>query len=125
MLPNMKRTPDAQNLLAICYQLSWQDDREREWDLYTATLDRRYQVTHIQYDYDPLYRLVSADYSGDFNGEYTYAHDAVGNRTAYTTTITSTAVITYHYDTMPPTGCWKAWNWVGTPPPMSGTMPGG
>jgi YD repeat-containing protein len=46
----------------------------------------------------PLYRLVRAEYEGDFNGEYRYAYDAVGNRTAYTTTITSTTVITYRYD---------------------------
>jgi YD repeat-containing protein len=63
------------------------------WDLFTASLDGRYQVTHIQYEYDPLYRLVRAEYEGDFNGEYRYAYDAVGNRTAYTTTITSTTVI--------------------------------
>jgi YD repeat-containing protein len=75
------------------YQLAWQDDATGPWDLFTATLDRSYQVTHIQYEYDPLYRLVRAEYEGDFNGEYRYAYDAVGNRTAYTTTITSTTVI--------------------------------
>jgi YD repeat-containing protein len=66
--------------------------------LFTASLDGRYQVTHIQYEYDPLHRLVRADYDGDFNGEYRYAYDAVGNRTTYTTTITNTTVIAYSYD---------------------------
>ncbi len=100
----IQETAGAQQRPAIAYgangrsQLAWQDDREGGWDLYTASLDHRYQVTHIQYDYDPLYRLVSADYSGDFDGEYAYAYDAVGNRTAYTTTITGTTVITYQYD---------------------------
>ena len=45
--------------------------------------------------YDPLYRLSEADYSGAYTATYGYAHDAVGNRTAYTTTITNTTVITY------------------------------
>jgi YD repeat-containing protein len=48
--------------------------------------------------YDPLYRLSEADYSGAYTATYGYAYDAVGNRTAYTTTITSTTVITYQYD---------------------------
>lgn len=79
-------------------QRAWQDDSTGPWDLFTVSLDRSYQVTHIEYEYDPLYRLVNADYAGDFNGEYSYIYDAVGSRTAYTTTIPSTAVITYRYD---------------------------
>jgi YD repeat-containing protein len=56
--------------------------------------------THvIAYDYDPLYRLTEAVYSGDeYNATHAYAFDAVGNRTAYTTTITNTTVITYQYN---------------------------
>ncbi len=46
--------------------------------------------------YDGLYRLVEADYSSGENFQYRY--DAVGNRTAYTATITSTTVTTYSYD---------------------------
>ncbi len=50
----------------------------------------------ITYTYDPLYRLVEADYS---TGElFEYVYDSVGNRTRYTETITSTNVITYAYD---------------------------
>jgi len=50
----------------------------------------------ISYTYDPLGRLVEADYS---TGEsYEYAYDAVGNRTAMTETITSTVVTTYTYN---------------------------
>lgn len=80
------------------YQLAWQDDGTGPWDLFTATLDRSYQVTHIEYEYDPLGRLTSADYHGDFNGSYTYTYDAVGNRTSYTTSIEETIVTTYQYD---------------------------
>jgi len=50
----------------------------------------------ITYTYDGLYRLVEADYSSGESFQYTY--DAMGNRTAYTATITSTAVTTYSYD---------------------------
>ena len=50
----------------------------------------------IQYTYDPLSRLVEADYSSGEN--FAYAYDAVGNRTAMTKTITSTLVTTYTYD---------------------------
>ncbi len=47
----------------------------------------------ITYKYDPLGRLVEADYS---TGEsFEYAYDAVGNRTAMTTTESTT---TYEYD---------------------------
>ena len=50
----------------------------------------------ISYTYDPLGRLVGADYS---TGErYAYAYDAVGNRTAMTTTLGATSVTTYTYD---------------------------
>ena len=53
-------------------------------------------VRVIEYEYDGLYRLVEADYS---SGEYfAYAYDSVGNRTAYTATLTQTTVITYQYD---------------------------
>jgi len=53
-------------------------------------------VRVITYRYDGLYRLVEADYSGGEN--FQYAYDAVGNRTAYTATITQTTVTTYTYD---------------------------
>ena len=50
----------------------------------------------ISYTYDPLGRLTAADYS---SGErYAYQYDAVGNRTAMTTTLGATTVTTYTYD---------------------------
>ena len=55
-------------------------------------------ITVINYDYDPLYRLTDAEYSGMFSATYEYAYDTVGNRTEYTTTITATEVISYRYD---------------------------
>jgi len=50
----------------------------------------------IDYTYDPLSRLVEADYSSGEN--FAYAYDAVGNRTAYTQMITSTIATVYTYD---------------------------
>jgi YD repeat-containing protein len=55
-------------------------------------------TTSIVYTYDNLYRLTDAVYSGGITATYEYLYDAAGNRTAYTTTITSTEVITYLYD---------------------------
>ncbi len=61
----------------------------------------------IRYTYDPLSRLTSATYSGDYTYTFAYAYDAVGNpanyrqgysRTAQTATITSTQVTNYVYD---------------------------
>ncbi len=52
----------------------------------------------ILYRYDPLGRLVGADYSG---GEaFAYRYDAVGNRTVMTTVtpLSGTVVTTYQYD---------------------------
>lgn len=44
--------------------------------------------THvIDYDYDDLYRLTAADYSGAITAAYRYTYDPVGNMTAYTETI--------------------------------------
>jgi RHS repeat-associated protein len=53
-------------------------------------------TTTITYTYDSLYRLTEADYSSGENFQYVY--DAVGNRTSYTATITSTQNTTYSYD---------------------------
>jgi RHS repeat-associated protein len=50
-------------------------------------------TTTINYEYDPLYRLTSANYStGDL---YQYTYDAVGNRLTETT---QSAVNSYQYD---------------------------
>ena len=53
-------------------------------------------TTTITYTCDDLYRLTEADYSSGEN--FQYAYDAVGNRTSYTATITSTQNTTYAYD---------------------------
>jgi hypothetical protein len=53
---------------------------------YTAT------TTVITYTYDPLNRLTNAAYSDD--KFFTYAYDGVGNRMAYTETITQTVSVT-------------------------------
>jgi hypothetical protein len=58
----------------------------------------------ITYTYDPLYRLTGADYrstgltAGSSGEAFSYAYDAVGNRTEQTRLLTSTTVMTYHYD---------------------------
>jgi RHS repeat-associated protein len=63
-----------------------------------TTVTGTLQTTVISYDYDPLYRLAGAVYTGAITGTYSYAYDAVGNRSAYTRTITSTQVTTYTYN---------------------------
>jgi RHS repeat-associated protein len=45
------------------------------------------QTTFISYDYDPLYRLVSAVHTGDITATHSYLYDAVGNMTTYTETV--------------------------------------
>ena len=68
-----------------------------KWIFWSLTIVQPNVTTRvIQYTYDPLYRLVEADYSSGEN--FAYAYDAVGNRTAMTKTITSTLVTTYTYD---------------------------
>ena len=53
-------------------------------------------TTVISYAYDGLYRLTRAAHS---SGEtFDYEYDAVGNRTAYTRTLSSQVVTTYTYD---------------------------
>ncbi len=61
-------------------------------DVY-AQLARGYTVV-INYDYDPLYRLVEARYSD--GAYYRYGYDPVGNRTVYTDTYGEAT--TYAYD---------------------------
>jgi RHS repeat-associated protein len=53
----------------------------------------------LKYGYDPLYRLVNANYVGATSAyTFAYAYDAVGNRTVQTRTVTNTQVITSVYD---------------------------
>ncbi|MBI4675093.1 MAG: hypothetical protein HY741_25920 [Chloroflexi bacterium] len=47
----------------------------------TATLGAAQSVT-IDYEYDPLYRLTNAVYSGDITTTIGYSYDEVGNRLA-------------------------------------------
>jgi RHS repeat-associated protein len=49
--------------------------------------------TVIHYDYDGLYRLTEAAYTGAISATYQYHYDAVGNMDAYTETITSTTSV--------------------------------
>ena len=49
--------------------------------------------TIIHYDYDALYRLTEAAYTGAISATYQYHYDAVGNMDAYTETITSTTSV--------------------------------
>ncbi|HFE65687.1 MAG TPA: RHS repeat protein, partial [Chloroflexi bacterium] len=44
-------------------------------------------VTVITYEYDPLYRLTNASYTGSVTATYNYVYDSVGNMTAYTETV--------------------------------------
>jgi RHS repeat-associated protein len=70
----------------------------------TATTTVTVTPRVITYAYDPLNRLIGANYStpstgsGQAGESFEYAYDAVGNRTAYTATIESTSVTTYTYD---------------------------
>ena len=57
-----------------------------------------YQITTLSYD--GLYRLTEANYSGTLEAVYSYGYDVLGNRLVQTTTITSTEVITYRYDSV-------------------------
>jgi RHS repeat-associated protein len=57
------------------------------------------QETTIVYEYDPLYRLTEATYSGDITATYSYIYDEVGNITAYTETIDGqTTAVTRTFD---------------------------
>lgn len=81
------------------YVTVWQDQRGGNNDIWGTMLEGRpLQTTVITYTYDPLYRLTETVYSGAMAATLTYAYDAVGNRLAYTATITATEVTTYQYD---------------------------
>jgi len=70
------------------FLLTWQGDREGDWDIYASLYQQeQQQTTHIAYEYDDLYRLITAVYSGDIEATYAYNYDAVGNMTAYTDTV--------------------------------------
>jgi RHS repeat-associated protein len=80
--------------------LVWQDNREGDEDIYSGPviLVSALATTTITYDYDPLYRLTAAAYTGAITATYSYQLDAVGNRLAYTATLTTTQVTTYTYN---------------------------
>ncbi|MCK5920960.1 MAG: RHS repeat protein, partial [Methylococcales bacterium] len=63
-----------------------------------APLSPPTQATTITYQYDALYRLTQATYTGTITATYTYGYDAVGNRMAYSNTLTQTTPITYTFD---------------------------
>ncbi|MCP5094729.1 MAG: hypothetical protein GY943_04170 [Chloroflexi bacterium] len=61
--------------------------------LYGANFGHGLETTVIQYEYDPLYRLTDAAYSGAISATYAYVYDAVGNMTAFTETVGITSTI--------------------------------
>ncbi len=74
--------------------------------LITETVPGNLAAHVVVYEYDALYRLTDAHYSGDLTADYSYTYDAVGNRTSYTAThsassgqaLTSTVVTIYTYN---------------------------
>ncbi len=69
-----------------------------DFESITNTVSSHLQTHTIAYAYDNLYRLKEATYTGAITGTYQYDYNAVGSRTAYTTTLNSTTVTTYTYD---------------------------
>ena len=68
--------------------LAWEDDRDSEDTIYHAVINTgSVTTTTIAYTYDPLYRLVEADYSGNITANYLYTYDEVGSMVAYTETV--------------------------------------
>lgn len=55
-------------------------------------------TTVINYEYDDLYRLTGATYTGAISATYDYAYDSVGNMTAFTETVTSTQAVERTFD---------------------------
>lgn len=74
--------------------------------LITETVPGNLAAHVVVYEYDALYRLTDAHYSGGLAADYSYTYDAVGKRTSYTAThsassgqaLTSTVVTTYTYN---------------------------
>ena len=67
--------------------------------LYEAAPSGELTTTVITYEYDPLYRLTAANYTGAITAAYGYAYDAAGNMTAYTETVgTDTASVVRVFD---------------------------
>lgn len=58
-----------------------------EWQAVPSIVPSQIITQVIYYEYDGLYRLQSAVYSGTITATYLYAYDAVGNMTAYTETV--------------------------------------
>jgi RHS repeat-associated protein len=81
--PALAEGSDAGGMLLV-----WEDDRDSEDTIYHAIITPIHLETAvIDYTYDPLYRLVEADYSGAISANYLYVYDEVGNMTAYTETV--------------------------------------
>ncbi|MCI0396844.1 MAG: PKD domain-containing protein [Chloroflexi bacterium] len=68
--------------LAITDTTAGETDTEVKVE-YISTLSQ----TVIVYTYDPLYRLVEADYNGTLNANHQYQYDPVGNMTFFTETV--------------------------------------
>jgi YD repeat-containing protein len=53
----------------------------------TETIPSGLGTTSIAYQYDALYRLTDAAYTGDITATFAYDYDPVGNMTAFTETV--------------------------------------
>jgi RHS repeat-associated protein len=99
-------TIQAEAPAGTTYAGAWLWKNEGEGYLYADDLSlvlaragEMVSATVIHYDYDRLYRLTEAVYSGDIEAGYSYVYDSVGNMTAYTETIgteTSSASRTFN-----------------------------
>ena len=71
---------------------------ESQQQVVTGTTSITPVVQVVTMAYDPLYRLQEADYSGLYTATFQYEYDALGNRLAYTKSLTTTEVTTYTYN---------------------------
>ena len=60
---------------------------ESSLETITETVPAGLRSHVIHYNYDALYRLTEAAYTGSITATYAYDYDAVGNMTAYTETV--------------------------------------
>ena len=76
----------------LASQRTWHQPEQLRTNYITVSSGYTATTTVITYTYDPLNRLTNAAYSDD--KFFTYAYDGVGNRMAYTETITQTVEVT-------------------------------
>lgn len=72
---------------------------ESSFQTITETIPGGLGTTHIAYQYDALYRLSDAVYTGAITATFAYDYDPVGNMTAFTETVdVQTTSITRSFD---------------------------